>query len=260
MHALYHPSLLWILQENVLPYFVVRGLEGIEISEGESPDIDHLIFMIHGIGAFCDIRFRDVVLAVNDFRSDSNDLLNSHFSCAKTKGAISRVEYLPVAWHTLLHESTGLDNRMNLITLTSVPKIRKFANDTILDVLFYFSPTYKQTIITWVANELNRQYRIFMERNPSFNGQVSVVGHSLGTVILFDLLKNQPTRHQSQSTTTPTTTTSTSTSTSTTSTSSPPPSTAIGDLVTYLHRQSYAVTRSVHFYFFFPLNSIHYLF
>lgn len=66
----------------------------------------------------------------------------------KCKGKIGRVEYLPVAWHSLLHKSTGLDNRMNLITLPSVPKIRKFANDTILDVLYYFSPTYKQVCVS----------------------------------------------------------------------------------------------------------------
>lgn len=69
-----------------------------------------------------------------------------------------------------------------------------------------------------------------MERNPSFSGQVSVVGHSLGTVILFDLLKNQPRRHHTQST-------------NDTFHSS---STAMGDLVTYTHRLSYAVTWSIY--------------
>ena len=30
-----------------------------------------------------------------------------------------------------------------------------------------------------------------MERNPYFAGQISLVGHSLGSLILFDLLSNQ---------------------------------------------------------------------
>ena len=38
---------------------------------------------------------------------------------------------------------------------------------------------------------MNRMYDIFKKRNPYFQGSVSVVGHSLGAVILFDLLYHQ---------------------------------------------------------------------
>ena len=34
-------------------------------------------------------------------------------------------------------------------------------------------------------------YRLFLKRNPHFNGGVSVAGHSLGSVILFDILMHQ---------------------------------------------------------------------
>lgn len=34
-------------------------------------------------------------------------------------------------------------------------------------------------------------YRLFMERNPNFKGKVSLVGHSLGSAILFDILCRQ---------------------------------------------------------------------
>lgn len=50
----------------------------------------------------------------------------------------------------------------------------------------------KQTIISTVAHELNRLYKIFLQRNPTFQGQVSLGGHSLGSLILFDLLAHQP--------------------------------------------------------------------
>ncbi len=49
-----------------------------------------------------------------------------------------------------------------------------------------------QTIISTVAQELNRLYKIFIQRNPAFHGQVSLGGHSLGSLILFDLLAHQP--------------------------------------------------------------------
>lgn len=38
---------------------------------------------------------------------------------------------------------------------------------------------------------MNKCYAKFCERNPDFHGSVSVSGHSLGSVILFDLLQHQ---------------------------------------------------------------------
>lgn len=43
-----------------------------------------------------------------------------------------------------------------------------------------------------VGSELNRLYALFLTRNPTFKGKVSLTGHSLGSLILFDLLAHQP--------------------------------------------------------------------
>ena len=87
-------------------------------------------------------------------------------------------------------------------------------NDTLLDVLFYTSPLYCQTILDTVCGEINRIYRLFQSRNTGkngdfvctvfypnnlfrililtgFKGECSVIGHSLGSLILFDLLSGQ---------------------------------------------------------------------
>lgn len=42
-----------------------------------------------------------------------------------------------------------------------------------------------------VAGNMNNIYAAFRKRNPSFRGSVSVCGHSLGSLILFDLLQHQ---------------------------------------------------------------------
>lgn len=42
------------------PRIVKRGLEEFTIDEGESEQVDHLMFMVHGIGAACDLKFRTV--------------------------------------------------------------------------------------------------------------------------------------------------------------------------------------------------------
>uniref|UniRef100_A0A8C7CS82 SEC23 interacting protein n=1 Tax=Oncorhynchus kisutch TaxID=8019 RepID=A0A8C7CS82_ONCKI len=166
------------------PRVVKRGIDDDhdEVPDGELPQVDHLVFMVHGIGPVCDLRFRSMVECVDDFRSVSLKLLQSHFKKAQDECVISRVEFLPVQWHTALHgDATGVDRRIKKITLPSTGRLRHFTNETLLDVLFYNSPTYCQTIMDTVALEINRIYALFMQRNPDFTGGVSVSGHSLGT-------------------------------------------------------------------------------
>ncbi|XP_035981790.1 SEC23-interacting protein [Fundulus heteroclitus] len=178
------------------PRVVKRGIDDDhdEVPDGELPTVDHLVFMVHGIGPVCDLRFRSMIECVDDFRSASLKLLHSHFKKPLDEHAISRVEFLPVQWHTALHgDATGVDRRIKKITLPSTGRLRHFTNETLLDVLFYNSPTYCQTIMDTVAQEINRLYALFMKRNPDYRGAISVAGHSLGSLILFDLLSNQKT-------------------------------------------------------------------
>ncbi|XP_020731878.1 triacylglycerol hydrolase DDHD2 isoform X1 [Odocoileus virginianus] len=178
--------------EQGRPRTVKRGVENIsvDIHCGEPLQIDHLVFVVHGIGPACDLRFRSIVQCVNDFRSVSLNLLQTHFKKAQENQQIGRVEFLPVNWHSPLH-STGVDVDLQRITLPSINRLRHFTNDTILDVFFYNSPTYCQTIVDTVASEMNRIYILFLQRNPNFKGSVSIAGHSLGSLILFDILTNQ---------------------------------------------------------------------
>ncbi|XP_042691139.1 phospholipase DDHD2 isoform X1 [Centrocercus urophasianus] len=178
--------------EQGRPRTVKRGVENIaaEIPNGEPLQIDHLVFVVHGIGPACDIRFRSIVQCVNDFRSVSLSMLQAHFRKAQEQQQIGRVEFLPVNWHSSLH-STGVDVDLERITLPSISRLRHFINDTILDAFFYNSSTYCQTILDTVASEMNRLYLLFLQRNPGFKGGVSIAGHSLGSLILFDLLTNQ---------------------------------------------------------------------
>uniref|UniRef100_A0AAY4C7R2 SEC23 interacting protein n=1 Tax=Denticeps clupeoides TaxID=299321 RepID=A0AAY4C7R2_9TELE len=164
------------------PRVVKRGIDDEhDVPDGEMPQVDHLVFMVHGIGPVCDLRFRSMVECVDDFRAVSLKLLQSHYKKALDDHTISRVEFLPVQWHTALHgDATGVDRRIKKITLPSTGRLRHFTNETLLDVLFYNSPTYCQTIVDTVASEINRLYALFMQRNPDFRGAVSVSGHSLG--------------------------------------------------------------------------------
>lgn len=62
-----------------------------------------------------------------------------------------------------------------------------------LSILLYQS-AYREHISNIVLAESNRIYQLFCERDPGFlnrGGKVSLVGHSLGSAILFDILCRQ---------------------------------------------------------------------
>jgi hypothetical protein len=59
-----------------------------------------------------------------------------------------------------------------------------------MDVLLYQSG-YCEHISNIVIQECNRILQLYQKQNPSFKGSVSLIGHSLGSAILFDILCHQ---------------------------------------------------------------------
>ncbi|XP_064535230.1 nascent polypeptide-associated complex subunit alpha, muscle-specific form [Drosophila montana] len=180
------------VQSSTRPLVVKRDLNDFKIQQGESQRVDHLLFMVHGIGSACDLKMRNVEEVVDDFRNIAQQLVQSHYKNSTDMGLVGRVEVLPIEWHGHLHsEELGIDEKLKSITLESIPRLRNFTNDTLLDVLFYTSPKYCQKIMNTVADALNEVYLKYRMRHPEFNGGVSLAGHSLGSLILFDLLCHQ---------------------------------------------------------------------
>lgn len=115
----------------------------------------------------------------------------------------TRTEFLPIEWFDALRGDTAsgegdLMRRIQRVTLDTVPLFRQLANDCVLDVLLYMNPRYRQKIVTAVANRINAAYALFCQHHPGFHGKkkVSFIGHSLGSVVLFDLLAHQQTQDE----------------------------------------------------------------
>lgn len=183
-------------------------------------EIEHLILVTHGIGQRLGLRLDSVnfVHDVNTLRktlkavyAESPDLraLNAELdSHAKSN---CRVQVLPICWRHLLdfpkhslkqnraeHDlgDSGFEDddqypNLNDITVEGVPAVRNLITDLALDILLYQSPAYKDHISRIVLEECNRIYHLFMARNPTFNGKISMIGHSLGSAIMFDILCEQ---------------------------------------------------------------------
>lgn len=54
-----------------------------------------------------------------------------------------------------------------------------------------YQSAYREQIAGIVLKESNRIYKLFKERNPEFKGKVHIIGHSLGSAIMFDILCRQ---------------------------------------------------------------------
>lgn len=54
---------LCILQPSQLKPRIVKrgGFDDFDIDDGEPEKVDHLLFLVHGIGQFCDLKFRSII-------------------------------------------------------------------------------------------------------------------------------------------------------------------------------------------------------
>ena len=53
---------------------------------GESSAVDHLVFIVHGIGSACDMKFRNIAEVVDGFRELAGDMSERHFQSAHLSG------------------------------------------------------------------------------------------------------------------------------------------------------------------------------
>ncbi|XP_035746620.1 phospholipase DDHD1 [Egretta garzetta] len=100
----------------------------------------------------------------------------------------THVEFLPVEWRSKL---TLDGDTVDSITPDKVRGLRDMLNSSAMDIMYYTSPLYRDELVKGLQQELNRLYTLFCSRNPEFEekgGKVSIVSHSLGCVITYDIM------------------------------------------------------------------------
>ncbi|XP_072999918.1 phospholipase SGR2-like isoform X1 [Typha latifolia] len=147
--------------------------------------VGHLVFMVHGIGQR--LENANLVDDVGDFRHITAILAERHLTAYQR--STQRVLFIPCQWRKGLKLSS--ESAVERITLDGVRGLRLTLSATVHDVLYYMSPIYCQHIIDSVSNQLNRLYLMFLKRNPGYDGKVSLYGHSLGSVLCYDILCHQ---------------------------------------------------------------------
>ncbi|KAL2901454.1 Phospholipase SGR2 [Bienertia sinuspersici] len=147
--------------------------------------VRHLVFMVHGIGQR--LEKSNLVDDVANYRLITSSLAEKHLTSYQR--GIQRVLFIPCQWRRGLKLSG--ESAVEKITLDGVRGLRTTLSATVHDVLYYMSPIYCQEIIDSVSNQLNCLYLKFLKRNPGYDGKVSLYGHSLGSVLSYDILCHQ---------------------------------------------------------------------
>ncbi|KAG8086633.1 hypothetical protein GUJ93_ZPchr0010g8921 [Zizania palustris] len=147
--------------------------------------VGHLVFMVHGIGQR--LEKANLVDDVVDFRRVTANLAERYLT--PYQRSTQRVLFIPCQWRKSLKLSG--EHTVEKITLDGVKGLRVALGATVHDVLYYMSPIYCQHIIDSVSNQLNQLYMKFLKRNPGYSGKVSIYGHSLGSVLSYDILCHQ---------------------------------------------------------------------
>ncbi|KAI8976087.1 DDHD domain-containing protein [Pilobolus umbonatus] len=190
--------------------------EDYDNEESEEPPrvIDQVLFVIHGIGQQMSERLgQNFVHDVNILRKTIKSTYSFAVSGTTSLKNPNGIQVLPILWRKsiafgsdpddldTLESDLGLPDKddgcptLAEITLEGAPNIRTLVTDVFMDIPLYFTSRYHDQMISVAAQEINRVYKLFIDRNPDFlgnNGQVSVIGHSLGSLLAFDIMTAQP--------------------------------------------------------------------
>ncbi|KAI5957647.1 hypothetical protein KGF57_003341 [Candida theae] len=172
-------------------------------------EIDHLVFCIHGIGQVLGSKYESVNFThnINVLRNtmrkvyeDNNEYQKLAYPDGQVDGNNNRIQVLPISWRHRVDfapQRTQQENKdsrlptLSQLNVEGIQALRNIVGDVVLDVLLYYEPKYLKQIFTSVISELNRVYKLYLERNPNFKGKVHILGHSLGSAIAFDILSGQ---------------------------------------------------------------------
>eukprot|EP00887_Chlorella_sp_A99_P003527 scaffold7.g3527.t1 len=146
-------------------------------------------------------------------------------AAAEAAGIEGRVEVLPVQWRKQL--SLEVDAVSAMLQPPGVRALRQVLHSTVVEVLLSMTPLHRSEILGSLVTSLNACHARFLRRNPGFKarrrlppaacsapaaraayayhsaavlgllcrccqGTVSILAHSLGSVLCYDVLCNQP--------------------------------------------------------------------
>lgn len=153
-------------------YTVIQPLEG--------STEEYLLFIIHGIGQ-----------SVKSLKSKIEKIKRTIQLLYEKKSYLLRkkLHVRIVNWKYLIQKNSD-ENFAKLIDINNVTKYPKiFINQIPQDLIYFLIETNRFEIINDIILQMNIYYDLVKKYRPLFRGGVSVIGHSLGGVIIYDICK-----------------------------------------------------------------------
>lgn len=150
------------------------------IEQIPNPTEEYLLFIVHGIGQ----TERSLKSILKKISGTISQLYN------KKKQILSKqlhVRLINWKYLVLSHTKNNLSKLIDVNNTTKYPKM--FINEIPQDILYYLNQKNKYEILNDIIQHMNQYYQLVKTFRPMFKGNVSVVGHSLGGVILYDILR-----------------------------------------------------------------------
>ncbi|GMI10514.1 hypothetical protein TrVE_jg12697 [Triparma verrucosa] len=188
------------LQRGYGPYSYPGEAEESRLSSHGPPK--EIIFVIHGIGELVwsktEVTFvPSMIEQMNTLRidihkrqlKDYDDALKKHREEGGPEPALpQKIEILPIIWYQVWHTGTDIKKSLDSITIRTIPVVRTIANDIIFDVLMYQQKELRDKILKFVGEECRMLWSQYMMVNSGYEGDISICGHSLGSIIAWDLV------------------------------------------------------------------------
>lgn len=151
--------------------------------------------MFHGIGQKLSEKIESVnfTYAIESLRVLIHSLLQKK-PVSEHVSPSTHILVLPVNWRAALSFQDDKDSfPLEDISPPTIPLIRRAITDIFMDLPYYMSH-HRSSILEAASAEANRLYDLVCQYNPSFSekGKVNLIGHSLGSLIVADLLSEQP--------------------------------------------------------------------
>ena len=164
--------------------------------------VTHVVFVVHGIGEalFSRDEMTHVPSLIEQTQTLNTDIqqrqiqkwredCKRHQKQGKPPPLVpNRVEFVPIEWFAQIHDDRiVLTQQLKKVTLPTIPALRAIANDVIFDVLLYLTPNFCRQVLECVLLQIETLYTKVKEIHPQVQ-DFSLIGHSLGSVIVWDLL------------------------------------------------------------------------
>ena len=153
-----------------------------EIQGDEEKEV-YLLLIVHGIGA----NLESQKVREAELHAGMKKILEGgYFDCDY------KIVTHVVDWKTEVEKSHRFGNRLKRVTIPSQWQSAKEMYDyTVPDNLAYLNPRFRPRILETLTHQMNMIVTKLAIDEPRFKGKVSIVAHSLGSVISYDLLTRQ---------------------------------------------------------------------